>query len=102
MAENLPIEIKTGHAMDVPVEARVIESTTTGSGSDRKEQEKIEVTVENKKTVPIVFEIRQSAFDEMQIDSDEHFESESGFAVWRFHLAPGERETLHYAIRRPV
>jgi hypothetical protein len=102
MAENLPIEIKTGHAMDVPVDARVTESTTTGSGRDRKEQEKIEITADNKKSVPIVFEIRQSAFDEMRIDSDTHFESESGFAVWRFRLAPGDREILHYTIRRPV
>lgn len=102
MAENLPIEVKTGRAMDVPIEARVTERTTTGSGRGRNMQEKVEITVENRKSVPIVFEIRQSALDEMHIDSDEHFESESGFAVWRFHLAPGERETLRYATRRPA
>jgi len=100
MAEDLPIEIKTGGAMDVPVEARVTEYTTTGSG--RKDREKMEITVENKKAVPIEFEIRQFAFGSARIDSDAHFESESGFAIWHFHLGPGERETLRYAMRWPA
>ena len=102
MAENLPIEIKTGRAMDVPVEARVTDRTTTGSGRSRQDQANMEITMENKKAVPIVLEIHQSPFTAMHIDSDNSVVSESGFAVWRFHLAPGERRTLRYTMRWPV
>ena len=102
IANDLPMEIEMGRAMDVPVEARITESTTSGSGSDRKNQRKIEVTVENRKTVPIVFEFRQSAFEKTKLDSDDDFALESGNVVWRFHLAAGERRTLHYMIRWPA
>jgi hypothetical protein len=101
MAENLPIEIKTGRAMDVSVEARVTDDTTAGSGQSRKEQRKVEVAVQNEKAVPIQFELRQFAFTSMHVDTDDPVAAESGFAVWRFKLAPGEHRTLRYTMRWP-
>ena len=102
MAEELPIEIKTGRALDVPVEARVTDRTTTGSGRSKQDQANMEVTMENKKAIPIVLEIRQSPFVAMHINSDDSVVSESGFAVWRFDLAPGERRILRYTMRWPA
>ena len=102
IATDLPFEITTGRAMAVPVETRVVDGTTTGSGHDRQQQEKIEVTVENRKAVAIVFALRQSGFTAMHLDSDERFENESGFAVCQIRLAPGESRTIRYTIQWPA
>ena len=100
IATDLPFEIDTGRAMDVPVETRVSDSTTSGSGRTRKLKQEIEVTVVNKKAVGIVFELRQSGFTAMRLDSDDaQFTLESGYAVCHVSLAPGDRRTIRYRMQ---
>ena len=105
IAIGLPVEVTTGRAMDVPVDAHLLSSTTSGSGRDKRQNNEIEVTVENRKAIPIVFEVRQAlpGWAAMEITSEsEPHTLQSGYARWHFALAPGERKIVRYGIRHPL
>jgi len=102
MAVGLPFDIKIGRAMDIPVAARLVNSTTSGRGRDRRQDNEIEIVVQNRKAISVAFEFRQ-VMAEMEIASEsEPHALRSGYAAWDFRLAPGERKILRYAIRHPL
>jgi hypothetical protein len=96
VAVGLPVELKLGRAMDVPVTARVLEDRR----KDHVERMTIAVSVMNGKPGPIVFELRQPADGEdFKI---EHASAPSTFdkgeRVWTLRLPPGQKATLTYVM----
>lgn len=101
---GLPLELMTGEAIDVRVEAHVVKFEQLGTGKSATRRSTWDVRIENDKAVPIVFEAGQSLFDGTGKISEESepYDTRYGGALWTFHLAAGERKVLHYTIEHPA
>jgi hypothetical protein len=100
--EGLPLKIETGRAIDVRVHRRLVSVTETGKSSNRIRRWTEEVSVENGKTVAVVFELGQT-LDEGAREIEEtlpHAVKPEGL-IWSFPLAAGERRTIRYTIEQP-
>jgi len=97
---GLPLELTTGAAVDVRVEAHVAKYEKSGTGKSATLRSTWDVTMENDKAVPIVFEAGQYLFNgtgKISEETEPH-DTRYGNALWTFHLAAGERKVLHYTV----
>jgi hypothetical protein len=103
-AVGLPVEIQTGHALDVTVTHRVTLTDIADSGAGKHTLATVEATVENDKPIPVQFELQQSLDLEgsrIASESREHTLAR-GSAVWSITLKPGERVTVDYTLELPT
>ncbi len=101
---GLPVEVEIGRSMDVRIVPRLADSTSSGSGRQKKAKDSWEIAIENDKKAPITFEFRQDIYgSEAEIVSESRaHENVSGRAIWAIPLAAGERTILRYTIEHPA
>jgi len=95
---GLPVELKLGRAMDVPVVVRRLSERRVG----HTVQTSIRVAFENDKPGAIVLEHRQPPLGEdFRIENASARSTlDKGDHVWTFRLGPGERAELRYTLSR--
>ncbi|MES2035904.1 MAG: hypothetical protein V4466_17185 [Pseudomonadota bacterium] len=97
VAVGLPLEIELGRAMDIVTRSRVV----TRTGSPSRPRATIEVEVANRKSVPVVLEVRQPGGGQRGFrifqESARH-RMEAGDPIWTLRLAAGERAILTYGV----
>jgi hypothetical protein len=103
MAVGLPVEVETGHAMDVRVTPRRVQSETSGEGNDKSVTEAWEITIANDKSTPVAFELTQHLYGGQAAILSESLShgTKAGQAVWSPTLAAGQQLVVRYVIRHP-
>lgn len=100
MPVGSPVFVDSGGALDIPVEHRVVASRVVGSGETPRVRDTLEVGVENRKPIPIQFELFQDTHypGTRIISEDRDHTNDRGSAIWHFALAAGERATVRYTV----
>lgn len=96
---GLPVRVETGGAHDVRVDARVVHTERLSKEHWTPVRHDLEVTVTNRKPVPVAFELSQSMDrDDMRLltESMRHT-MYRGAAMWHFDLAPEQSVTMRYS-----
>lgn len=99
-AVGLPIEIRTGNAMGVTVEQRVLESQKRGDGENSHTVNTFEVDIENQKPFAIDFELehpQEGAGFRVIYEDRPHIVVPYGIR-WSLQLNPGEKLRMHFTV----
>jgi hypothetical protein len=99
VAQGLPLEIRTGHAIGIRVTRRVI--AIKRFLYDKRAQKTFSLDIENDKPHPVAFEVRVAADPNCRlVGEDRPHTLKGGRIVWSFALAPGVHESLQYTIEQ--
>lgn len=99
---GLPIELEFGGAMDLTVEHKVLEESSTGEDENQRTRSEVEVVVTNDKPVAIEIEVAPEEYSRRGFrilrSSARSVITDGGYPAWRLRVPAGSSRTLRYTI----